>query len=111
MFKSQELCGIGVTMLSFVVPSHANGPTLLLSNGLACSYYGILAQSGHTIEQFESFVSTSRLLKETKDAQDSQSDYSGTGGRDAMRKVVNSRLLDLLSKLQYCTLQSRKLTY
>jgi len=94
---------MGVAMIAYVVPSKSPH-SLLLSNGVARSYNSLIAGTGRTIEQFRAYCQGSDLECQVKDvgAQvkdvGAQANCSRTVHRDAVRKAVNVKLLELLSK-------------
>jgi len=88
---------MGVTTIAYVVPSKSRH-SLLLSNGVACSYYSLIAGTGRTIDEFRSYCEGARLQSLVNDAEEVPADCSGTVRRDAIRKMVNMKHLELLSK-------------
>lgn len=99
--QTNELSSMETTIISYVVPSKAP-PLLLLNNGVARSYYSLIADTGRTMDQFHIYCEGSYLQRQVKDVEERQTvDCIGTVGRDALRKAVNAKLLKLLSKFQY----------
>jgi hypothetical protein len=96
LIQSDELASMDVAMIAYVVPSKSPH-SLLLSNGVARSYYSLIAGTGRTIEQFRAYCEGTDLERQVKDVE-VQADHRGTVRRDAIRKTVNVKLLELLSK-------------
>jgi len=88
---------MGVTTIAYVVPSKSRH-SLLLSNGVARSYYSLIAGTGRTIDEFRSYCEGARLQSLVNDAEEVPAGCSGTVYRDAIRNTVNMKLLELLSK-------------
>jgi len=88
---------MGVTTIAYVVPSKSRH-LLLLSNGVARSYYSLIAGTGRMIDEFCSYSEGIRLQSLVNDAEEVPADCSGTVRRDAIRKTVIMKLLELLSK-------------
>jgi len=88
---------MGVTTIAFVVPSKSHH-LLLLSNGVARSYYSLIAGTGRTIDEFRSYSKGARLQSLVNDEEEVPADCSGTVRRDVICKKVNMKLLELLSK-------------
>lgn len=91
---------MGITMIAYVIPSKAP-VALLLSSGVAQSYYSLIAANGRTIEEFHHYCEGSRLQRLVNDVEERQQEFVGTAGRDALRKKVNAKLLNLLSTFRY----------
>lgn len=91
---------MGITMIAYVVPSKAP-ISLLLSSGVARSYYSLIANTGRSIEEFHTYCEGADLQRLVNDVEERRREYVGTAGRDALRKIVNAKLLDLLSKPPY----------
>jgi hypothetical protein len=89
---------MGVTTITYVVPSKSLH-SLLLSNGVARSYYSLIAGTGRMIEKFRTYCRGSDLQRQVNDVEEVPEDCSGTVRRDAIRKTVNVKLLELLSKI------------
>jgi len=100
LMQTNDLSGMETSIITYVVPSKAPA-FLLLNNGVARSYYTLIADTGRTLEQFHTFCDGSYLQRQAKDVEERQMDYIGTVGRDALRKTVNAKLLELLSKFRY----------
>jgi len=94
--QASDLSCMGVSIIAYVVPSKSPH-SLLLNNGVAKSYYPLIAETGRTVDEFCLFCKGSHLQRRANEAANSQVGPSGTVGRDAMRKIVNSKLLELLS--------------
>jgi len=88
---------MGVTTITYVVPSKSRH-SLLLSNGVARSYYSLIAGTGQTIDEFRSYCEGARLQSLVNDAEEVLADCSRTVRRNAIRKMVNMKHLELLSK-------------
>ena len=88
---------MGVTTIAYVVPSKSCH-SLLLSNSVARSYYSLIAGTGRTIDEFRSYCDGAHLQSLVNDAEEVPAGCSGTVRRDAIRKTVNMKLLELLSK-------------
>jgi hypothetical protein len=97
LIQTDELSGMGVTMIAYVVPSKLRH-LLLLSNGVARSYYSLIAGSGRTIDEFHDYCKGARLQSLVNDVEEVPADCSGTVRRDTIRKRVNMKLLELLSE-------------
>ena len=97
LIQTDELSGMGVTMVAYVVPSNSR-PSLLLSSGVARSYYSLIAGTGRTIDEFRNYCEGARLQSLVNDVEEVPADCRGTVRRDAIRKTVNVKLLELLSK-------------
>ena len=97
LIQTDELTGMDVAMIAYVVPSKSRH-TLLLSNGAARSYYSHIASTGRTIDEFRSYCESAHLQSQVKDVEVVPADCSRTVRRDAIRKTVNTKLLELLSK-------------
>jgi len=87
---------MGVSMIAYIIPSKS-AHSLLLINGVAKSYYSLIADTGRTVDEFRTFCEGSHLQRRVKEVEGGQVGYTGTVGRDAMRKTVNAKLLELLS--------------
>lgn len=94
--QTDELSRTGVSLIAYVVPSKS-AYSLLLNNGVARSYYALIAETGRTIDEFATYCHGSDLQRQVKEAEESQMNGIGTVGRDALRKAVNAKLLELLS--------------
>jgi t-SNARE complex subunit (syntaxin) len=94
--QTDELSRMDVSLIAYVVPSKS-AYSLLLNNGVARSYYALIADTGRTIDEFHSYCQGSYLQRQVKDAEERQMDCVGEVGRDALRKRVNAKLLELLS--------------
>jgi hypothetical protein len=88
---------MGIAMIAYVVTSKSKH-SLLLSNGVARSYYSLIASTGRTIDEFHDYCKGARLQRLVNDVEEVPADYSRTVRRDAIRKTVNTKLLELLSK-------------
>jgi hypothetical protein len=97
LIQTEELSGMGIAMIAYVVPSNSQH-SLLLSNGVARSYYSLIASTGRTIDEFHDYCEGARLQRLVNDVEVVPADYSRTVRRDAIRKTVNTKLLELLSK-------------
>ena len=100
LMQTNDLSGMETSIITYVVPSKAPA-FLLLNNGVARSYNSLITDTGRTLEQFHTFCGGSYLQRQAKDVEERQVDYIGTLGRDALRKTVNGKLLELLSKFRY----------
>jgi len=87
---------MGVSMIAYVVPSKSPH-SLLLNNGVAKSYYSLIADTGRTVDEFRAYCEGSQLQRRVNEVESGQVGNTGTVGRDAMRKTVNAKLLELLS--------------
>jgi len=102
LIQTDELSGMGVAIIAYVVPSKSP-PSLLLSNGVAQSYYSLIAATGRTINEFRTYCEGTAVQRQVKDlemrkdAKEMQMECSGTMHRDTLRKTVNVKLLELLS--------------
>jgi hypothetical protein len=97
LIQTDELSNSGVAMIAYVVPSKSP-QSLLVTNGVARNYSLLLARTGRTIDEFRTYCEGSHLQRQMKDVEEVQVDRSATLRRDAMRKTVNVKLLELLSK-------------
>jgi hypothetical protein len=97
LIQTDELSNSGVAMIAYVVPSKSP-QSLLVTNGVARDYSLLLARTGRTIDEFRTYCEGSHLQRQVKDVEEVQVDRSATLRRDAMRKTVNVKLLELLSK-------------
>jgi hypothetical protein len=97
LIQTDELSNSGVAMIAYVVPSKSP-QSLLVTNGVARDYSLLLARTGRTIDEFRTYCEGSHLQHQVKDVEEVQVDRSATLRRDAMRKTVNVKLLELLSK-------------
>jgi hypothetical protein len=97
LIQTDELSNSGVAMIAYVVPSKSP-QSLLVTNGVARNYSLLLARTGRTIDEFRTYCEGSHLQRQVKDVEEVQVDRSATLRRDAMRKTVNVKLLELLSK-------------
>jgi hypothetical protein len=95
--QTEELSGMDVAMIAYVVPSKSQH-SLLLSNGVARSYYSLIASTGRTIQEFRKYCEGARLQRLVNEVEEVPANCSGTVRRDALRKTVNMKLLELLSK-------------
>jgi len=91
---------MGITIIAYVVPSKTP-VTLLLSSGVAQSYYLLIAENGRTIDEFHTYCEGSRLQRLVNDVEERRQEYVGMAGRDALRKKVTEKLLNLLSTFRY----------
>jgi hypothetical protein len=91
-----ELSRMDVSLIAYVVPSKS-AYSLLLNNGVARSYYTLIADTGRTIDEFHNYCQGSYLQRQVKDVEERRMDYVGALGRDDLRKTVNEKLLELLS--------------
>jgi len=96
LIQASDHSCMGVSMITYIVPSKSPY-SLLLNNGVAKSYYPLIVETGQTVDEFRLFCKGSHLLRRANEAANSQMAPSGTVGRDAMRKIVNAKLLELLS--------------
>lgn len=87
---------MGVSMIAYVVPSKSPH-SLFLNKGVAKSYYSMIADSGRTVDEFRAFCECSHLQRRANEVENGQVGPTGMVGRDAMRKIVNAKLLELLS--------------
>jgi len=87
---------MGVWMIAYIILSKSPH-LLLLNNGVAKSYYPLIAETGRTVHEFRLFGEGSHLERRANEAANSQVGTSGTVGRDATHKIVNTKLLELLS--------------
>jgi hypothetical protein len=97
LIQTDELSNSGIAMIAYVVPSKSP-QSLLVTNGVARDYSLLLARTGRTIDEFRTYCEGSHLQRQVKDVEEVQVDRSATLRRDAMRKTVNVKLLELLSK-------------
>jgi hypothetical protein len=97
LIQNDELSGMGVAMIAYVVPSESRH-SLLLTNGAARSYYSFIASTGRTIDEFRDYCQGAHLVSLVNDVEVVPADCRGTVRRDAIRKTVNTKLLELLSK-------------
>ena len=96
LMQTGDLSCMGVSIIAYVVPSKSSH-SLLLNSGVAKSYYSLIAHTGRTVNEFRAFCENSQLRRQLNEVENGQVGHTGTVGRDAMRKTVNAKLLELLS--------------
>jgi len=70
---------MGITIIAYVVPSKAP-VMLLLSSGVAQSYYLLIAENGRTIDEFHTYCEGSHLQRLVNDVEERRQEYVGTAG-------------------------------
>ena len=87
---------MGITTIAYGAPSKLRH-SLLLSNGVARSYYSLIAGTVRTMDEFCSYCEGARLQSLVNDVEEVLADCIRTVRWDAIRKTVNMKLLVLLS--------------
>jgi hypothetical protein len=63
LMQAGDLSCMGVSMIAYVVPSKSPH-SLLLNNGVAKSYYSLIADTGRTVDEFRTFCEGSHLQRQ-----------------------------------------------